>query len=392
MSGRIRAVITGLGTVTAVPGGAHELWRVVCDPPAGPPKTGLPIFEATEAMSAKEARRSAIFTQLGVVAGLRALNDAGLDASLVDPRRGATVLSTLFGAQLEIDEGHRRLQEGGQAAVPGHLCVAAPENIAAATLSAQLGWRGPARLLVAACAGGTHAIADAVDLVRTGRYDAVVAGGTQAAAGQTLDSSGLNIRLVSPTGWLRPFDHRRDGMVPTQGSAAVVVESLDHARQRGGRIYAEVLGSANTVDAGSMTVASGPGAVECLEDALADAGLDIKDIAHVNAHGSGTVLGDAHEAEVLHAVFGPSPPPTSTVRPLLGHPLGASGAIDAVTASLSLYHQVVPPMAEGLEQEPGLDLDLVIGKARQLNGRAVMSNSFAFGGHNGSLVLGPSPR
>lgn len=387
-----RVVITGLGQVSNAGTDLDRFWDWVCAAPPAPVATPVTGFEPERFLTAKAIRRSDPFARFGVGAARLAVADAALDPAVLDPRRGGVVLSTVYGALESLDAEQVRLETDGPAAVSPNLPVAACENVVAAMVSADLGWRGPSRVIVTACAGGTHAVGEAADLVASGRLEVAVAGGTQGTITPLLMAAYTNMRVLSPSGWVRPFDRRRDGFVFAQGAAVLVVESLEHARARGARIYAEVLGSGHTNDAASLVSPSGSGATECLVDALDDAAVDPADVVHVNAHGTGTLVNDRREAEALHAVFGGRPPATSSIKRTLGHAAGASGAFEAVAAALTVHHGLAPSLGTDVEPDPDLELDLVVGPPRPVGRGIVVSNSFGLGGHNGCVVLGPADR
>lgn len=388
MSTGRRVAITGLGTVSSLGLDLDRFWDQVCSAPPAPVHTPVRDLDPSAWFTGKQLRRSDPFARYGGVAGQLAVTDAGLDPSAVAPRRAGVVMATVYGALESLEAEQARLFEDGEAAVSPFLTVASCENVVASMLSAHLGWRGPSRVIVTACAGGTHAVSEGSDLIRSGRCDVVVAGGSQGRITPVLMAAYRNLRVLSPTGWVRPFDRRRDGFAFAEGAAALVLEPLDAALARGARIYAEVLGSGHTNDADSLVSPSGSGAVECIEDALADAGLDAADIVHVNAHGTGTTVNDVQEAEALHQVFA-TPPPVTSIKRVLGHAAGASGAFEAVAAALTVHHGVLPSLGTDVEPDTALDLDLVVGTPRRIEPGPVLSNSFGLGGHNGCLVVGP---
>ncbi len=389
MSAGRRVAITGLGTVSALGTDLGRFWDQITAAPHAPVHTRVRDFEPSAWFTSKQLRRSDPFARYGVVAGRLAVADAAVDLAAVSPRRAGVVMATVYGALESLEEEQANLQGGGEEAVSPFLTVASCENVVAAMLSAHLGWRGPSRVIVTACAGGTHAVSEAADLIRSGRCDLVVAGGAQGRITPVLMAAYRNLRVLSPTGWVRPFDRRRDGFAFAEGAAALVLEPLDAARARGARVYAEVLGSGHTNDADSLVSPSGSGAVECIEDALADAGLHPADIVHVNAHGTGTTVNDIQEAEALHQVFG-APPPVTSIKRVLGHAAGASGAFEAVASALTVHHGVLPSLGTDVEPDPALELDLVVGPPRAIESGPVLSNSFGLGGHNGCLVVGPA--
>lgn len=385
-----RVVVTGLGTVSAAGTDLDAFWRWVCEAPPAPVSTPVAGFDPTEFLSAKAVRRSDPFARYGVAAARLAVRDAGLDPATIDAPRGGVVLSTVYGALELLEAQAVVLAADGPEAVSPNLPVASCENVVAAMVSADLGWRGPSRLIVTACAGGTHAVSEAADLVASGRVDVAVAGGTQGRITPVLMAAYRNMRVLSPSGWVRPFDRRRDGFAFAEGAASLVLEPLDAARARGARIYAEVLGSGHTNDAASLVSPSGQGAVECIEAALDDAALDPADLVHINAHGTGTLVNDRREAEALHQVLGRRPPAVTSIKRVLGHPAGASGAFEAVAAALTVHTGVVPSLGTDVEPDPELDLDLVVGPPRRITPGPVLSTSFGLGGHNGGLILAPT--
>ena len=381
-----RVVVTGLGLVSAAGSDVDQVWDWMCRADPAPVAGAVTAFDARDWLTAKQVRRSDPFARYAVGAARLAVADAA--APTADPRRGGVVMATVYGALESFDEERAKYDDEGPEAVSPFLTVAGCENAAAAMVSAELGWRGPSKIIVTACAGGTHAVAEGADLIRTGRCDVVVAGGAQGRITPFLLAAYRNLRVLSPSGWVRPFDRRRDGFVFAEGGAALILEPLESARARGARIYAEVLGSGHTNDADSLVSPSGTGAVECISDALADAGVDAADIVHVNAHGTGTLLNDLKEAEALVEVFG-TPPPVTSVKRILGHAAGASGAFEAIASVLSVHHRLAPSLGTDVEPDPAFDLDLVIGPPRPLASGPVLSNSFGLGGHNGCLVVGP---
>jgi len=385
-----RVAVTGLGQVSAAGTGLDAFWRWVTAADPTPVSTPVAGFDPSDHLSTKAIRRSDAFARYGVAAARLAVADAALDPALVAARTGGVVVSTVYGALESLEDGQATLAAAGPEAVSPNLPVAACENVVASMISADLGWRGPSRLIVTACAGGTHAVAEAADLVASGRLDVAVAGGTQGRITPVLMAAYRNMRVLSPSGWVRPFDARRDGFVFAEGAAMLALEPLDAALARGARIYAEVLGSGHTNDAASLVSPTGSGAAECITDAIDDAGIDPADIVHVNAHGTGTLVNDLREAEALHAVFGDRPPAVSSIKRVLGHAAGASGAFEALAAALTVHTGIAPSLGTDVEPDPDLELDLVIGDPRDVGHGPVLSNSFGLGGANGTLIVGPA--
>jgi 3-oxoacyl-[acyl-carrier-protein] synthase II len=264
-------------------------------------------------------------------------------------------------------------------------------NAGAANVSMRAGWHGPSETVVTACAAGTHALAAAARLVATGRCDVAIGGGAEASFQPTAMAAFANMTALSTSGISRPFDVRRDGFVMTEGAAALVLEDYDRAVARGAHIYGEIAGSASTADAHHITAPApgGAGAVACMEQAILDAGLEPSDVVHVNAHGTGTPLNDLSESRAINKVFGDAAPVVTSNKGVTGHGLGAAGAIEAVASMLSIEHKLIPPTFGCEELDPEIHLDVVQGQARAWEPGPILSNSFGFGGHNGSLIFLP---
>jgi 3-oxoacyl-[acyl-carrier-protein] synthase II len=380
-------VVTGLGVVTAAGIGTEALWEAVVAPTDGPTHQLLGPVPPPAGASRHDLDRMDLFSQYALVAAEQALADAG-DPEL-DPRRTGVVLGNVYGAMPSVVDNVLRHRDEGDSAVKGPYSIAAIENAPTSLLAVRYGLRGPTKVVVGACAGGAYAIADAVDLIRSGRCDRVLTGATQAPLTPHLEASYRALRVVSPSGRARPFDVRRDGLVFSDGAAVLVLESEALARQRGAKVWGRVLGAANTNDGVGMAGQTGEGAVECIQDALDDAGLVPSDIAHVNAHGTGTAMNDSIEAGALLEVFGRPGPPVTSTKGTTGHTCATAGAIEAVIALLSMAHGLVPPVGADHEADPEVLVDVVHGAARPWEPGPVLSNSFGLGGTNGCLVLGP---
>jgi 3-oxoacyl-[acyl-carrier-protein] synthase II len=265
-------------------------------------------------------------------------------------------------------------------------------NAAAAAVSMRHGWQGPCEATVTACATGTQSIGNGARLIALDRCDAVLAGSSEAALTPVGMQGFQNMTALSSDGMSRPFDRKRDGFVMAEGAAVLVLESLEFAEARGADIIAEVLGAGSNADAHHITAPSpgGEGALTCMQLALADADLEPEQIAAINAHGTGTPLNDAAEAEAVTKLFGSSGPPITSTKGIHGHALGAAGALEAAAVLLSIEKELIPPTSGHTEDDPELPtLDLVVGNPRPWRPGPVLSNSFGFGGHNGCLVLGP---
>ena len=382
-----RVVVTGVGALTAAGIGADVLFKTLCEGVA--PETPLIThFDPEATFGVKEARRLDKFSQYTLAAAIEAFDDANL--TFEDPDRAGAIFSTGVGGILTmIDQLAVLKQRGADRVTPFFVPMLMP-NAGAAAVSLRYGLRGPCQTVTTACAAGTHAVGDAARVIAQGRCDVMLTGGGEAANAEIAVAGFRNMTALSRSGVSRPFDVARDGFVRGEGGAALVLEELGHATARGATIYAEILGAASTADAFHITAPDpdAAGAISCVRHALEDAGLAPDDVGHVNAHGTSTPLNDLAEAKTLHAVFGDTVPPVTSVKGYLGHSLGAAGAIEAVVAVQSVANGVIPPTAGTTDVDPGLNLDVVLTAPRPLERRVVLSNSFGFGGHNGALVIG----
>jgi 3-oxoacyl-[acyl-carrier-protein] synthase II len=386
-----RVAVTGLGVVACCGLDVGSFWEGLVRPVPRPP--GQRIVEGFEPLNyfgPKEARRVDRFAQLAVAVADQALADAGELGA--DPERAGVVFGTGVGGLRTLTEQTIVWHDRGPDRVSPFLVPMLMVNAAAANISMRAGWRGPSEAVCTACAAGTHAVSGAARLVASGRCDVAIGGGSEASADIGVAAAAFaNMTASSTTGQSRPFDRRRDGFVMSEGAGALVLEAWDRAVERGAHIYAEVAGAASTSDAHHITapLPDGAGAVSCMEQALFDAGLQPADVAHVNAHGTSTPLNDLAESRALNKIFGPTPPPVTSIKGVTGHGLGGAGAIEAVASVLTIEHRLIPPTAGLEEQDPEIELDVVAGRARPWEPGPVLSNSFGFGGHNGCLVVVP---
>ena len=389
---RRRVAVTGLGVVSAAGIGADAYFEGLCSPaPVGDRRvTGFDPNAHFE--SPKEARRADPYTQFLVAAADQALDQAGeIEA---DPTRCGTMIGTGVGGITTLEQQISVLNEKGARRVSPFLVPMMMANAGGATLAMRYGWMGPSENVVTACAAGTHAVGNAARLIADGRCDAVLAGGSEAPFTPTAVAGFTNMTALSSSGVSRPFDVERDGFVMAEGAAALVLEDWDMARARGAVILAEVLGSASTADAHHITAPApgGSGAVHCMQLALDDAGVRPADVVHVNAHGTSTVLNDAAEADALSKVFGTSPGPLVTsTKGVTGHGLGAAGALEALAVVLAMQTRLIPPTAGLTVLDPELPpIRMVMGEPAAWTPGVSISNSFGFGGHNGTLVIAPA--
>lgn len=387
-----RAVaVTGLGVVAPCGVGAEAFWQGLLRAPEHGDRR-LPDWDPSPWFNnRKEARRADRFTQFALAAATEALDQAG--TMNVEPSRVGVMIGTGIGGISTNEEQIITRYEKGDRRVSPFLVPMMMPNAAGASVSMRYGFQGPCESIVTACAAGTHSIGAAVHTIRAGRCDVIVAGGSEAPFTPTAIAGFGNMTALSSTGESRPFDSRRNGFVLSEGGAVLVLEDLERAKSRGAEILALVLGSASTADAHHITAPSpgGSGAVLCMETALADSGISAGDITHINAHGTSTPLNDAAEAIAVSKVF-PSPGPVVTsIKGVTGHALGAAGALEAAAVVLSIRNHLIPPTF-GLEQpDPELpDIDVVMGEPRPWEPGPTISNSFGFGGHNGSVVIAPA--
>ncbi len=391
-----RVVVTGIGVVAPCGIGRDAFWEGLLGPAPTGPRRVSDEFDATPLYGPKEVRRADRFTQFAAVAAAEALSDAGGldgDGGLVpDPDRTGVIIGTGVGGMETLDiQVALRLERGARRVSP-FLVPMMMGNRGAADVSMRYGFRGPCETTVTACAAGTHSVANGARLVATGRCDVVVAGSAEAAMTPTSVAGFSNMTALSSSGISRPFDIKRDGFVMGEGAAILILEERDRAVARGAHIYAEVMGAASTADAHHITAPAphGAGAVACMELALLDAGLTPEAVTHINAHGTSTPANDLPESEAIVKVFGLPGPAVTSIKGVTGHSLGAAGSLEAAALALTIDLCVIPPTAGLTEQDPEILLDIVAGAPRPWTPAPALSNSFGFGGHNGTLVMGPA--
>jgi 3-oxoacyl-[acyl-carrier-protein] synthase II len=409
---RPAVTITGIGLVTPVGRKVDEVFDALCTgqsglrtPADGHPAAGwldtagiAPDIEPTEVLPATEARCVDRFVLLAMAAADDAINDAHIEVGRdVDPARIAVVVST-GGGGLGVYEDYARARwDRGRPAISPYLLPGMLSNMATARIAIKYGIRGYSATLVTACAAGAQSIAEAVRLIRDGLADVVVCGAGEAPLHPTIAAAFTNARALArnwtdPTAASRPFDKGRNGFVLGEGGGVFVLERADFARARGATGYADVIGWGASTDAFHPTKPrpDGEGAIASMRTAIADADLTPSDVDYVNAHGTSTPLGDVAETAAIHAVFGEQGPPVSSIKALTGHLLGASGVVEAATAALSVNRGILPPTFNLDDPDPACELDHVRGAPRTGDVRVALSNTFAFGGHNITLLFGPS--
>lgn len=407
-----RVVVTGLGAVTSLALKVPEIWARILRGESGirllklfdterfKVKFGGEISDwnpGKDYLSAKEVRRVDRFTQFAHVAATDAVRESGLDFSKEEPFRCGVILGSGIGGLHEIEEQLERLLHKGPDRVSAFLVPKMMVNAASGYLSIQFGLRGPNTAVATACASAANAMGDAVRTIQHDDADVMLTGGAEAAITPMSIAGFSNMKALSerndaPEKASRPFDKDRDGFVLSEGAGLLVFEEYEHARRRGANIYAEVLGYGASADGGHITQPDehGAGAAKAMQIALSDAHLNPSDIGYINAHGTSTPLGDAAETRAIKTIFGNHARELSisSTKSQIGHLLGASGGVELIFTVLALRHGIIPPTINLDTPDPECDLDYTPNQPRQRKLKAAMSNSFGFGGHNASLVVG----
>jgi 3-oxoacyl-[acyl-carrier-protein] synthase II len=405
-----RVVITGMGAITPLGNDVETFWRNVV---AGRSGVGpITLFDASAMKTRiaaevkgfdpeawfgrKEARRMDRYAQFALAATQQALQDARLDPAHVDRERVGVILGTGIGGIGALVQGVETLMTRGPDRISPFMVPMMLADTAPGLIAIAYGFRGPNMAVVTACASGTNAIGEAMHLIRRGDADVVIAGGAEAAilpvAVAAFNVMGaISTRNEEPERASRPFDRTRDGFVMGEGAGILILERLEHARVRGARIYAEVVGYGTSADAYHITapLENGEGAALAMRRALADAGLSPRDIDYINAHGTSTPLNDKSETQAIKAVFGEAAydVPISSTKSMIGHLLGAAGAVEAIVCIRAITDGVIPPTINYEHPDPECDLDYVPNVARRKPVRTAMSNSFGFGGHNACVIF-----
>ncbi len=380
-----RVAVTGLGALSCAGTGVDALWEALLRPTA-PASKHVGEFDASHIGGPKELRRLDPFTLYALMAADEAWRQSGLSGPLTD---AGSIVTTGIGGLQTVLEQVRVLNEKGPDRVSPFMVPMMMPNAAAAAVSMRFGLGGPCETVTTACAAGTHAIGNGARLIATGRSPIAIVGGAEAVLVEIAEAGFRNMTALSNDDRSRPFDVTRNGFVMGEGAGILVLEEWNHALERGATILAEVVGAASTADAHHITAPdpSGQGAIRCMEMALADAGLSPSDVSHINAHGTSTPLNDLAEALAVRHVFGDDAPPVTSIKGHLGHSLAAAGALEGVASVKTLLEQVIPPTAGTTIIDPEIGLDVVHGEPREARVDVVLSNSFGFGGHNGSVVF-----
>jgi 3-oxoacyl-[acyl-carrier-protein] synthase II len=408
---RRRVVITGLGVVTSLGEVVDELWEGVCAGQSGiktitrwdtskyPTKFGgeCTNFDITKyGIDVREAKRLDRFGQFGLASAISAVKDAGLDFTKEDAYRCGVIIGSGIGGIETIEEQNKILMERGVSRVSPFTVPRLMANAASGNVSIQFHLCGPNTAVATACATGSNAIGDAGRLIQYDLADVMIAGGSEAALSSLgmatfVAARALSTRNDEPTRASRPWDKERDGFVMSEGAGVVVLEEYEHAKKRGARIYAELVGYGMTADGYHITAPheDGVGAAQAMRFALKDAGLSPDTVDYINAHGTSTPLGDLAETKAVKSTFGEDARKVaiSSTKSSLGHLLGASGGVEAVITALAVSRNLLPPTINLHNPDPECDLDYVPNKARDKKVSYAMSNSFGFGGHNASLLF-----
>ena len=409
MNGK-RIAVTGLGLLTPVGNDVMSSWSAIRAGKSGikPIETfdvsefstrfggALQAFDRDKYLPAKEARRMDEFMHYGIAAGIQALEDSRLQEDGFEAERFGVAVGSGIGGITTIEDTALQIKESGPRKVTPFFVPGSIINMISGTLSIRFGLKGPNIAIVTACTTGTHNIGLAANMISNDQADIMLVGGAEMATspvglGGFCAARALSTRNDEPERASRPWDKDRDGFVLSDGAGVMVIEEMEHAKARGARMYAELVGFGMSGDAYHMTAPSegGEGAARCMQNALKSADMSINDIDYINAHGTSTIAGDVAESEAIKQVFGAEAYNlcVSSTKSMIGHLLGASGAAEAIVSVLTLHDQVIAPTINLDDPEDGCDLDYVPHEAREQTVNAVLTNSFGFGGTNGSLIF-----
>jgi 3-oxoacyl-[acyl-carrier-protein] synthase II len=406
-----RVVITGMGTVNSITNDVGELWDALCGGKSGIGR--IDHFDTTDfrvnfggqvrdfhpeaVMEVRTARRMDRFAQFALVATLSAKQDAGIDFAKTDLDRCGVIIGSGIGGLNEYEEQHTKLIKQGPSRISPFVIPKLMVNAAPGQISIYFGLRGPNMAVSTACASAANAVGDSLRAIQHDEADVMITGGSEAAMtpmglGGFIAARALSERGENPQKASRPFDRDRDGFVLSEGAGIVILEELEHAKKRGAKIYAELIGYGATADAYNITAPhpTGSGAALAMVRALKDARINVDDVQYVNAHGTSTPLGDEAETKAIRSVFGDHANrlAVSSTKSMLGHLLGASGGVELIATTLSIHHGVVHPTINYENPDPNCDLDYVPNIARSMRVQHAISNSFGFGGHNATLCVG----
>ena len=405
-----RVVITGLGMVSPVGLSVSESWENILAGKGGiGPITHFDVsafstrfggsvkgFDPTNYIPAKDVKKMDPFIHYGIAAAKEAIEDSGIEVTEQNATRIGVVIGSGIGGITGIEKGHEAFMNSGPRKISPFFVPANIINMISGNVSIMFGLKGPNYAITTACATATHCIGDAGRMIEYGDADVMIAGGAEMATSPTslggfCSARALSTRNDNPETASRPWDKERDGFVLSDGAGVVVLEEYEHAKQRGATIYAELIGFGMSGDAYHMTAPSegGEGAKRCMELAMHNAKINPNEVEYINAHGTSTPAGDKGETDATKAAFGEHAKKLaiSSTKSMTGHLLGAAGGIEAIFSVLSIRDQVAPPTINIFTPDPECDLDYVPGEARQMKINTVLSNSFGFGGTNGTLVF-----
>jgi 3-oxoacyl-[acyl-carrier-protein] synthase II len=407
---RRRVVITGLGIVSPVGNTVSEAWSNIIGGKSGITRITrfdasvlssqiageVKNFDVSQYLSPKEARRSDIFVHYGIAAGIQALKDAAIEPHPDNAERCGVNIGSGIGGMPMIEDTHNALLQSGPRKISPFFIPGAIINMVSGNLSIMYGLKGPSLAIVTACTTATHCIGDSARLIEYGDVDMMVAGGSESCittlcVGGFASARALSTRNDDPALASRPWDLDRDGFVLGEGAGVVVLEEYEHARKRGARIYCELAGFGMSSDAHHITAPceDGEGAARCMVNAMKNGAINADELDYINAHGTSTPLGDIAETIAVKRAFGERAKrmAVSSTKSSTGHLLGAAGGVEAVFCALAVKEQIAPPTINLVNQDPQCDLDYVPNTARKMKIRVALSNSFGFGGTNGTLAF-----
>lgn len=405
---RRRVVVTGLGIVSPVGNTVDDAWQNILAGRSGigqitkfdtstfPAKIAGEVknFDITQYISPKDARRMDTFIHFGMAAAIQAVRDAGLDSEQADSERIGVAIGSGIGGLPLIESTKEDYTAGGMRKISPFFVPGSIINMISGNLSIQFGFKGPNIALVSACTTGTHCIGEAGRIIEYGDADVMVAGGAESTVtplgvGGFCAARALSTRNDDPQTASRPWDKDRDGFVLGEGSGVVVLEEYEHAKARGAKIYAELVGYGMSGDAYHMTAPSTDGPKRCMQAALRNAGLNPDQVQYLNAHGTSTPLGDKNESDAIKLAFGDAAKQlvVNSTKSMTGHLLGGAGGIESVFTILAVHNQISPPTINIFNQDPECDLDYCANTAREMKIEFAVKNNFGFGGTNGSLVF-----
>ena len=402
-----KAVVTGMGVVSPVGNDVDTFWKSLVEGRSGiVPNTrfdvtdwrtriaGLAADCAPEGMTPKDIHRQDRYSIFAVEAADQAWRQSGLELSSINADRAGVIIGSGIGGIETIQDEVIRMHEGGPRRVSPLMVPKGLVNMASGNVAIRLGLKGPNKAIVTACSTANHCIGEAADLIRLGRADVMLAGGSEAPINKFSISGFMAMRALStrndePTRASRPFDKDRDGFVIAEGAGILVIESEDHARARGAEILAEVSALGESCDAHHITapMEDGSGSAKAIRLALDEARLNPDDVDYYNAHGTSTPLNEPGEAKALRLVFGENMPPVSSTKSMTGHLLGAAGAVEAIASIQAIRLGIIPPNINFETPDPECLVNIVANESRRADVAIVVSNSLGFGGHNAALVL-----